>query len=195
MAINLQKGQRISLTKESPGLTRLLCGLGWDVAKKGLFGIGGKDFDLDCSVLCLDANERVRDISNVVYYANLRHPSGAITHLGDNLTGEGEGDDEQIIVELPLVPPEIVRLVFVVNIYNALQRKQDFGQVSNAFVRLVNTANNQEIASYHLSGTEYEGMTGLIMAEVYRHDNDWKVAAVGDGIRVKGLEELVQKYK
>ena len=195
MAINLKKGQRISLTKESPGLTRLLCGLCWDVAKKGLFGMGGKDFDLDCSVLCLDANDKVRDISNVVYYANLRHPSGAITHLGDNLTGEGEGDDEQILVDLPLVPADIVRLIFTVNIYNSVQRKQDFGQVSNASVRLVNTGNNQEIASYHLSGAEYQGMTGMIIAEVYRHDNEWKVAAVGDGFRVKGLEELVQKYK
>ncbi len=199
MSINLKKGQRISLAKEAPGLTRLMCGLGWDVNKTsggGFLGFGGKgkDYDLDASVLCVDAQGKTNNPANVVYYGNLRHSSGAITHLGDNLTGEGEGDDEQVIVDLPLVPPGISKLVFTVNIYQADKRKQDFGQVSNAFVRLVNQANNQEIARYELSGSEYEGMTAMIIAEVYRHEDDWKVAAIGNGFRVSSLEELVRTY-
>jgi stress response protein SCP2 len=145
-------------------------------------------------VLCVDAQGKTNDPGNIVYYGNLRHRSGAITHLGDNLTGEGQGDDEQVIVDLPLVPPEISKLVFTVNIYQADKRKQDFRPIRNAFVRLVNQANNQEIARYDLSGSEYEGMTAMIIAEVYRADNDWKVAAIGNGLRVSSLEELVRTY-
>lgn len=199
MGINLEKGQRISLSKEAPGLTKLMCGLGWDVKKSaggGVFGAfsNSQSCDLDASVLCLDSNDKVKDISNVVYFGNLRHKSGAITHLGDNLTGEGAGDDEQIIVDLPQLPLEIAKLVFTVNIYECVARKQDFGQVQNAFVRIVNMSNNQEIAKYNLSGLEYVGMTGMIMAEVYRHNNEWKMAAIGNGVKVNGLGELVQTY-
>lgn len=199
MAINLQKGQRISLEKEAPGLTRLMCGLGWDVAKrsgKGLFSVFSStpDYDLDASVICVDANGKANRTSDVVYFGNLRHRSGAITHLGDNLTGEGDGDDEQIIVDLPQVPAEIDKLVFVVNIYNCISRQQDFGQVENAFVRLVDMTSHREIARYNLSGREYSGKTGLIMAEIYRRDRDWKMAAIGNGVRVNGLEELVKSY-
>ncbi|MGK7926045.1 MAG: TerD family protein [Spirulina sp.] len=199
MSINLKKGQRISLVKESPGLTRVLCGLGWDVAPSsgGFLGLFGStyDYDLDASVLCLQASQKLRDKSDVVYFGNLRHNSGAIAHLGDNLTGEGLGDDEQIIVELPQIPPEIAKLVFVVNIYKCHQRKQDFGQVKNAFVRLVNMADNREIARYNLSGTTYSGMTGMILAEVYRDNNGWNLKAIGEGINVNGLEEVVQSYR
>lgn len=199
MAINLQKGQRISLEKEAPGLTRVMCGLGWDIAQKsggGFLGIFGStpDYDLDASVICLNEQGKVANKSDVVYFGNLRHPSGAIVHLGDNLTGEGEGDDEQVIVDLPIIPAYISRLVFVVNIYNCLSRQQDFGQVQNAFVRLVNTATHKEIARYNLSGREYQGKTGIVVAEVYRHSNDWKMAAIGDGISANGLEDLVRSY-
>jgi len=197
MAINLQKGQRISLAKEAPNLTRIMCGLGWDVVEKpSLFGIFGDNtnFDLDASVLCLNAQDKFTDNSNLVYFGNLRHKSGAISHLGDNLTGEGEGDDEQVIVDLPNVPANIHKLVFVVNIYQANQRKQDFGQVQNAFVRLVNMGNNQEIARYQLSGGEYSGKTGMIMAEIYRHQNEWKMAAVGNGLKVETLGDIVKSY-
>lgn len=199
MGINLQKGQRISLSKEAPGLTKLMCGLGWDVAKRGGGGFFGafsntQNCDLDASVICLDQNGKVRDISNVVYFGNLSHKSGAVTHLGDNLTGAGEGDDEQIIVDLARLPKEIVKLVFLVNIYDCIARKQEFAQVKNAFVRLVNTSNNQEIAKYNLSGSEYKGMTGMIMAEIYNHNNEWKMAAIGNGINVNGLGELVNSY-
>ncbi|MBE9118210.1 TerD family protein [Lusitaniella coriacea LEGE 07157] len=198
MTINLKKGQRISLAKEAPGLTRLMCGLGWDVAQRsgGLLSFlsNSSDFDLDASVLCLNATDKLKNNGDVIYFSNLRHRSNAITHLGDNLTGEGEGDDEQIVVDLPQIPPGISKLVFVVNIYNCTSRKQDFGQVNNAFVRLVDLANNREIARYNLSGQEYSGKTGMIMAEIYRHNGDWKMAALGNGIQVNGLEELVRSY-
>lgn len=199
MGINLQKGQRISLSKEAPGLTKLMCGLGWDVAKRsggGLFGAfsNTQECDLDASVICLDQNGKVRDAADVVFYRNLSHKSGAITHLGDNLTGAGAGDDEQILVDLALLPKQITKLVFTVNIYDCIARKQDFAQVQNAFVRLVNTSNNQELAKYNLSGSEYKGMTGMIMAEIYNHNNEWKMAAIGNGVSVNGLDGLVKTY-
>ncbi|PSO49264.1 MAG: stress protein [Cyanobacteria bacterium SW_9_44_58] len=195
MGINLQKGQRISLKKEAPSLTRLMCGLGWDIIERS--GIGSMfqtDFDLDASVLCLNENDKLKGNSNVVYFGNLSHQSGAITHLGDNLTGEGEGDDEQIIVDLPNIPSQISKLVFVVTIYDAVKRKQDFSQVENAFVRLVDLGNNQEIARYTLSGNDYQGRTTMLLAEVYRYDDEWKMAAVGNGLELNGLQEVVNYY-
>ena len=199
MGINLQKGQRISLSKEAPGLTKLMCGLGWDVVKRSGGGVFGafsntKDCDLDASVICLNSNDKWTNQANVVYFGNLSHSSGAITHLGDNLTGAGDGDDEQILIDLPRIPPDITKLVFAVNIYQCVARKQDFGQVQNAFVRLVNMSNNQELARYNLSGTEYTGMTGMIMAEIYKHNDEWKMAAIGNGITVDGLGELLKSY-
>jgi tellurium resistance protein TerD len=198
MAINLQKGQRISLSKEAPGLTKLMCGLGWDVSKQGggIFGAfsSTQNCDLDASVICLNSNDKWTNQANVVYFGNLSHSSGAITHLGDNLTGAGDGDDEQILIDLSRLPADITKLVFTVNIYNCVARKQDFAQVKNAFVRLVNVSNNQELARYNLSGTEYTGMTGMIMAEIYNHNNEWKMAAIGNGINVNGLGELLKTY-
>ncbi len=199
MGINLKKGQRISLAKEAPGLKKVICGLGWDVAEKtggGLFGAfsNGEDYDLDASVICLDAGGKVNDLGGVVYFGNLSHASKSVIHLGDNLTGEGDGDDEQILVELDRVPDNIARLVFTVNIYKCIKRKQDFGQVQNAFVRLVNASNNQEIARYNLSGSEYQGATGMVMAEIYRHGSEWKMAAMGNGFKIEGLGDLVKAY-
>ncbi|TAF09387.1 MAG: TerD family protein [Nostocales cyanobacterium] len=200
MAINLQKGQRISLSKEAPGLTKMMCGLGWDVAKRSgggffrNFGGGGHEYDLDASVICLDSNGKLTDKGNIIYFGNLQHSSGGITHTGDNLTGAGDGDDEVIMIDLLRIPAEIAKLVFVINIYECISRKQDFSQVENAFVRLVNVANNKELARYNLSGKEYNGMTGMVLAELYRHNNEWKMAAVGNGVSVNGLGELVQSY-
>ena len=195
MAINLKKGQRISLTKDNPGLTQIMCGLGWDVAPKsgGLFG-GNKQFDLDSSVLCLNADKKLTDVKNIVYFGNLRHSSSAIAHQGDNLTGAGEGDDEVINIDLPLVPLDIAYLVFAINIYKCDNRKQDFSMVDNAFVRLVNRENNRELARYDLSGAEYKGMTGMILAEVYRHEQDWKMAAVGNGFKITTLADIAKVY-
>lgn len=196
MAINLKKGQRISLKKEAPGLTKVMCGLGWDVSEsKGLFGLfKANDFDLDASVLCLTNKDKLKSKSDVVYYRNLEHSSGAITHQGDNLTGEGDGDDEQILVDLTRLPDDILKLIFVVNIYKARQRQQSFGQVKNAFVRLVNLNDNKEIARYSLLGEEYGGKTGMILAEVYRDQEEWKMEAVGKGFMVNGLQEITNQY-
>jgi tellurium resistance protein TerD len=199
MGINLQKGQRISLEKVAPGLTKLMCGLGWDITKGsggGFFGAfsNTQDCDLDASVICLDENGKITDVGNLIFFGNLSHKSGAITHLGDNQTGAGQGDDEQILIDLARLPKEIVKLVFTVNIYDCIARKQEFAQVKNAFVRLVNTSNNQELAKYNLSGSEYKGMTGMILAEIYNHNNEWKMAAIGNGINVNGLEGLVKVY-
>lgn len=199
MGINLQKGQRISLSKEAPGLKKLICGLGWDVAKKnsgGLFQAFSDqvDYDLDASVICLDSNNKVNDMANAIYFGNLKHHSGAITHLGDNLTGEGDGDDEQILVDLSAMPPQITKLVFTVNIYDGIARKQDFEQVKNAFVRLIDMSNNKELARYNLSGSEYKGMTGMLMAELYKHNDEWKLAAIGNGFTVNGLAEIISSF-
>lgn len=200
MTINLQKGQRISLSKEAPGLTQITCGLGWDVAKKsggGFFSAftSARDFDLDASVFCLNSNKKITKASrDIVYYGNLQHRSGAIIHQGDNLTGAGEGDDEVIIVELPKIPAHIARLVFVVNIYDCIKRKQDFSQVENAFVRLVDRSNNRELARYGLSGINYAGMTGMTLAEIYRHDNEWKMAAIGNGFKAGSFKDVATNY-
>jgi len=197
MGINLQKGQRISLKKEAPKLEQLMCGLGWDVAKKKGGFLGGlftTDFDLDASVLCLNEDGKIKSNSEIIFFGNLRHYSDAINHLGDNLTGAGEGDDEEILVKLPLIPNNIHKLVFVVNIYNALERDQDFSQVENAFVRLVNLSNNQEIARYTLSGRGYEGKTGMVMAEIERVGDDWEMTAKGEGFKVKSLGDVMKFY-
>lgn len=195
MAINLTKGQRISLTKEDPSLKQVMCGLGWDVAPKsgGFFG-GNKQFDLDSSVICLDRDKKLTDLKNLIYFGNLRHSSSAIAHQGDNLTGAGEGDDEIINIDLPLIPPDIHYLIFAINIYKCDRRRQDFSMVNNAFVRLVNRNNNRELARYNLSGSEYQGMTAMILAELYRHNNDWKLAAVGNGFKVATLADIAKMY-
>jgi stress response protein SCP2 len=198
MTINLEKGQSISLKKQAPKLEGVRCGLGWDVAQKkgGLFGAfsGNSDFDLDASVLCLNQRGRLEKSANVVYFGNLRHISGAVTHLGDNLTGKGEGDDEQILVYLNQLPPNIHKLVFIVNIYEALRRQQDFSKVQNAFVRLVDLSNQQEIARYSLSGNGYEEKTAMIMAEISREDDDWNMTAIGKGLKTSNLEQILQNY-
>ena len=195
MSINLQKGQRISLKKEAPSLSRLMCGLGWDVAEKsGGWFSSSPDFDLDAFVVCLDENDKLTNKSNIVYFGNLRHSSGAITHLGDNLTGDGEGDDEQIIVDLPRVPASIHKLLFLINIYEAQKRKQELSQVANAFVRLVDVSNRQEIARYKLSGSQYQNQNGLILGEVYRHNDEWKMAAIGEAFEAKGIGDLAKRY-
>ncbi len=142
----------------------------------------------------MDAEKKLTDVKNIIYFGNLRHSSSAIAHQGDNLTGAGEGDDEIINIDLPLIPPSIVYLMFVINIYKCNERRQDFGMVNNAFVRLVNRTSNKELARYNLSGNEYQGMTAMILAEVYRHNDDWKMAAVGNGLKVATLADIAKLY-
>lgn len=199
MAIKLTTGQRISLKKEAPGLAALVFGSGWDITRKGnwITQLFQSEFDLDSAVICLDESGKLRRGSDVIYYGNLKHSSGAITHLGDNRIGNSEADaedNEQILIILPELPPEIAKLVFVVTIYECYPRRQTFGQVYNAYVRLVDLEQDVEIARYDLSDQAYRDHTSIILAEVYRQEDQWQVAAVGQGIKVDSLQSLVQRY-
>lgn len=188
MGISLQKGQKIDLTKGNPGLTKIIVGLGWDTNKYS----GGSDFDLDASVFLLDKNGRAGGIEDFIYYNNLVGGSGAVTHTGDNLTGDGEGDDEQIIVDLSQVPAHVEKLAFTVTIHEAVQRSQNFGQVSNAFVRVVNESNGQEVLRYDL-GEDFSVETALVVCELYRHQGEWKFNAIGSGFS-GGLAALCRNF-
>ncbi len=202
MAINLQKGQRISLTKDDPNLSKIMVGLGWDPVKqsggKGLLGglFGGSsapDIDCDASVFMLDENGKIKSKKNIVYFGNLGSGCGSVKHSGDNLTGGGEGDDEQIVIDLPIVPANISKLVFVVNIYDCIKRKQHFGMIENAFIRLVNLSNNKEMMRYNLTN-EYSGKTALLVAEMYRQGSEWKFAAIGQGTDDASLGNMSKAY-
>jgi tellurium resistance protein TerD len=201
MGINLQKGQRISLTKDNPGLKKTMVGLGWDAVQQsskgllgGLFGSKQAEVDCDASVLMLDENDKLRGKENLVYFGNLKSKCGSVQHMGDNLTGDGDGDDEQIMVDLSKVPQNIAKLVFVVNIYAAAQRKQHFGMIQNAFIRLVNLSDNKEMLRFNLT-EEYSGKTGLFAGEIYRNNGEWKFIAVGEGDSSTGLGEMIKKYQ
>lgn len=197
MAISLQKGQRIDLTKGKAGLSKLLVGLGWNacIIRRlfgKLFGGGGANIDCDASVLMLE-NDKMTDSKNVIYFGNLKSRCGGVVHTGDNLTGEGDGDDEQILIDLAKVPAQINKLVFVVNIYDCVRRKQDFGMIQNAFIRVVDQANREELVTYNLRDN-YSGRTSLIAAEIYREDGEWKFAAVGEGTNDTKIGDIVNRY-
>ena len=202
MSVNLQKGQKVNLVKSNGAkLTKLMVGLGWDAIEeeeKGgflsrIFGGGKKDFDCDASVFVCK-NGKITSVDDIVYFGNLEHDSGAIKHMGDNLTGEGEGDDEQIFVDLNKIPADYDKLVFVVNIYKAVDRKQDFGIIKNAYIRIIDNDNDEELCRYNLSGGDYNGMLAMIVGEVYRYKGDWKFNAVGNGTTDPGLQELSRRY-
>ena len=200
MAVNLQKGQKVNLKKDNgQALGKVMIGLGCDPidADKGgggflssLFGGGSADIDCDASVLLCQGG-KVHSIDDVVYFGNLKHGSGAVKHMGDNLTGEGDGDDEQIFVDLNSVPSQFDKLVFVVNIYKAESRKQHFGMIRNAFIRIVDD-NNKEFCRYNLS-EKYEGMTAMIFGEIYRHNGEWKFNAIGQATK-DDLQSLIKRY-
>ena len=203
MAISLQKGQRVSLSKESKeGLDRVIVGLGWDEAKQpqtkgflaSLFG-GGEPQAIDCDASALLLQDgKLRNWKDVVYFGALRHGSGAVQHMGDNLTGAGEGDDEQIVIELDKVPAQYDRIVVVVNIFRAEARHQHFGMIENAFIRIVDARNNQELCRFNLS-EHYVGMTAMIFGEVYRHGNEWKFNAIGQATTDPSLQALSKRYQ
>ncbi|GAA3022897.1 TerD family protein [Kitasatospora albolonga] len=174
MSVSLAKGGNVSLTKAAPNLTQVHIGLGWDARSTT-----GAAFDLDASAL-LCAGGRVPDDAHFVFYNNLRSPDGSVEHQGDNLTGDGDGDDEVVVVNLELVPATIDKVVFAVSIYDAETRLQNFGQVSNAYIRVVNTADGQEIARYDLS-EDASTETAMIFGELYRYQGEWKFRAVGQG--------------
>ena len=191
MAVSLAKGQRVSLEKIAPGLTEIFVGLGWDVKAVDT----GVDFDLDASVFLLGSNERLISDKHFIFYNNLTSPEAAksVTHKSDNLTGVGAGDDEVVEIKLTQVPPEIEKIVITVTIHEAQERKQNFGQVQNAFVRIVNLQTEQEVVRYDLV-EDYSIETALIMAELYRKDVEWRLNAVGAGYQ-GGLQALLDRYQ
>ncbi|MFW6360039.1 MAG: TerD family protein [Chroococcales cyanobacterium] len=190
MGISLSKGQRVSLEKLAPNLQAVFIGLGWDTKKTDT----GHDFDLDSAVFMLGDNEKLLSDAHFIFYNNLTSPDPdqSVRHMGDNLTGAGEGDDEAVIVDLRKVPANVQKLVFTVTIHEAEKRGQNFGQVSNAFVRLVDVASKNEILRYDLA-EDYSIETAMIMAELYRKDGDWRMNAVGAGYQ-GGLQALVDRY-
>ncbi|MDE6672552.1 MAG: TerD family protein [Ruminococcus sp.] len=205
MSINLQKGQKINLSKESSGLKRIMVGLGWDEVRQNsggffkiLFSAPQQDIDCDASAILCGSNGKIisTDVKqSVVYFGNLRHSSGAIVHQGDNLTGAGEGDDEQIMVDISRLPSDIYKVVFTVNIYDAARRGQHFGMIENAFIRLVDMTKNQEICRFNLS-ENYNNMTGLIVGEIYRKGNEWKFNAIGQAVKeASRLDAIISLYR
>lgn len=190
MSVNLVKGQKLNLSKEVSGLSKVIVGLGWDAAKKGLFRTT-PNIDCDASAIILGTDDKYKD---VVYYGNLSGVNKCVYHHGDNLTGDGAGDDEQITVDLAHMPSSVGKIVFTVNIYACESRKQDFGMIKNAFIRLVDGATGKEICKYNLSD-KYSGKTAMIFAEVYKKDNEWKFNAIGQGTTDSSIAELTRRYK
>ena len=188
MAVNLTKGGRISLNKEAPGLKKILIGLGWDTNASDT----GADFDLDASVFLLDSNAKVANEKDFVFYNNLSSSDGSVVHTGDNRTGEGDGDDESIKVDLSKISSSIKEIAIVVTIHEAAQRKQNFGMVRNAFIRLVNDETNTEIVRYDLE-EDYSTETGLLLGRLYFKDNEWKFSTVGTGYK-EGLDGFCKQF-
>lgn len=188
MAISLAKGQKVDLTKSNPGLKKVIVGLGWDTNKYD----GGSSFDLDTAAFLTTEQGKVTADTDFVFYNNLHHPSGAVEHLGDNLTGIGEGDDEQIKVDLTTIPSTIQKVTFTATIHEAQQRNQNFGQVSNAYIRILDEATGQELIRYDL-GEDFSIETAIVVASIYRHNGEWKFNAVGSGFQ-GGLVALCQEF-
>ena len=188
MPINLSKGQKVSLTKGNPGLKNIMVGLGWDV---NAFDTGA-DFDLDAAAFMLGSSGRCPTDKEFIFYGNLEHTTGAVKHMGDNLTGEGEGDDEPIEVKLTDVPANVERIAFTVTIYEAEARRQNFGQVSNAYIRIVDADTNQELIRYDL-GEDFSIETAVVVGELYKHNGEWKFNAIGSGFQ-GGLAALCGHY-
>lgn len=188
MPVNLKKGQKVSLTKENPGLKKVVVGLGWDV---NAFDTGG-DFDLDAAAFLLTDSGRVKDSGDFVFYGNLKHTSGSVQHMGDNLTGAGDGDDEQIKVDLSMVPGEVMKIAFTATIYEAEARRQNFGQVNNAFIRIYNEETGEEMLRYDL-GEDFSIETAVVFGELYKNGNEWKFNAIGSGYQ-GGLAALCANY-
>lgn len=188
MPVCLQKGQKVSLTKGNPGLTNVVVGLGWDVNQ---FDTGGA-FDLDAAAFLLTDSGQISRTEDFVFFGNLTHPSGAVQHMGDNLTGAGDGDDEQIKINLMGVPENITKIAFTVTIYEAELRRQNFGQVNNAFIRIYNEANGEEILRYDL-GEDFSIETAAVFGEMYKNNDEWKFNAIGCGYQ-GGLAALCANF-
>ena len=187
MAISLQKGGNISLSKEAPSMTKMVLGLGWDVR-----ATDGSAFDLDASAFLLNASGKVRSDADFIFYNQAKSADGSVEHTGDNRTGEGDGDDETIVVDLTRVPADVEKVAVAVTIHDAEARNQNFGQVSSAYIRCVNESNNTEVARYDLS-EDASVETAMIFGEIYRHNGEWKFKAIGQGFK-GGLGPLAQNY-
>ena len=196
MSVNLQKGQKVELRKNNGGsLRRVMVGLGWDEVKqkRGLFAPRPQDIDCDASaVLCV--NGHLTNAADFVFYNNLQHRSGAVRHMGDNLTGAGEGDDEQIMVDLTALPAEYDKIVFVVTIYQARERQQHFGLIENCFIRICDAESGQELCKYNLS-ENYNGMTAMIFGELYRYGGAWKFNAIGQPTMDNSVGEIAMRFQ
>lgn len=188
MPINLQKGQKVSITKGNPGLSNVVVGLGWDVNQ---FDTGG-DFDLDTAAFLLADTGKVSRPEDFVFFGNLKHPSGCAEHLGDNLTGDGNGDDEQIKINLSVVPENVSKIAFTVTIYEAELRRQNFGQVSGAYIRIYNEANGEELLRYDL-GEDFSIESAAVFGELYKNNGEWKFNAIGSGYQ-GGLAALCANF-
>ena len=188
MGISLAKGQKVDLTKSNPGLKNVIVGLGWDTNKYD----GGFDFDLDTAAFLTGENGKVSADTDFVFYNNLKHPSGSVQHLGDNLTGAGDGDDEQIKVDLAAIPANIQKVTFTATIHEAQQRNQNFGQVSNAYIRVVDEATGTELIRYDL-GEDFSIETAIVVGSIYRNNGEWKFNAVGSGFQ-GGLAALCNEF-
>ncbi len=187
MSVSLAKGGNVSLTKEAPGMTDVLVGLGWDARTTT-----GTDFDLDASAILVKADGKVVSDKHFIFFNNTTSPDGAVEHTGDNLTGQGEGDDEAIKVNLTAVPAEVTKIVFPVSIYEGQERQQGFGQVSNAFIRIVNQSDGSEIARYDLT-EDASTETAMVFGELYRNNTEWKFRAIGQGYS-SGLAGIARDY-
>lgn len=188
MAINLTKGQKVDLTKGNPGLKKLMVGLGWDVNQYD----SGADFDLDAAAFMLGDNGKCPTEKEFIFYGNLSHPTESVVHMGDNLTGEGEGDDEQIQIDLSKVPANVSKIAFTVTIYDAEERRQNFGQVSNSFIRIVDDTTGRELIRYDL-GEDFSIETAVVVGELYKYNGEWKFNAIGSGFQ-GGLAALCGHY-
>ena len=188
MGITLKKGEKINLTKGNPGLKNIKLGLGWDINSFD----SGYDYDLDVSIFMVGESGNVERDEDFIFYNNLKHTSGAVEHLGDNRTGEGDGDDEEILVDLKLMPKHIQKIAVAVTIYEAKERRQNFGQVSNSYIRVINSENEEEILRYDL-GEEFSIETAIVACELYKYNGEWKFSAVGSGFEGV-LEALCKNY-
>ncbi len=194
MSVKLQKGQKVSLSKENAGLSRVIVGLGWDEVERKRSFFAPKPQDIDCDAFAIMLkNGKLVDNKDIVYFGNLSHYTNSVNHMGDNLTGEGDGDDEQIVIDLNSIPAEYDKIVLAVNIYKAYDRRQNFGLIKNAFIRLVDARNNNEMCIYNLT-EDYSGMTAMLFGEVYRYNGEWKFNAVGQGTTDGSISEFAKRY-
>ena len=194
MSVKLQKGQKVSLSKEHAGLSKIIVGLGWDEVQQQRSFFAPKPQDIDCDAFALLlVDGKLASSQDIVYYGSLKHNSGSVVHMGDNLTGAGDGDDEQIVIDLNRVPAQYDRIVLAVNIYQAYERRQHFGMIQNAFIRLVDARNNNEMCIYNLT-ENYSNQTAMLLGEVYRYNGEWKFNAVGQGTTDGSISDFAKRY-